>query len=416
MAHGESPVELAAAVPDLDFQATHSTLALGMRLLALGSQSHDARSAELAARISEIGLGTVGALEQAAALVIGQARRLDAPVAFAHMDPPAPVIAWVGALWNAAVNQNLLHAELSPAARLIEEHVVGWLAPWFGMDGGHFTSGSTLANLTALWAARESGVTEVVASEEAHVSVAKAAHVLGLTYRPLAATRAGALDPQALPNDLSRAALVLTAGATSIGAIDPLELAGRSAWTHVDAAWAGPLRLSERHRSLLKGVQAADSIAISAHKLMFQPKGTALVMFRNTRAANRALTSGAGYLASPNVGLQGSRPAAAVPLYLSLLAWGREGLAALIDRCMAAAQAYADWIDAHPRLELFGRPTTGVVLWRAKHETPDDLYRRLPAGLASMTTLAGERWIRNVSANPLVDVKAVIAGVSRTVR
>ncbi len=378
MAHGESPVELVAAAPDLAFQATHSTLALGMRLLALGSQSHDARSAELVARISEIGLGTVGALEQAAALVIGQARRLDAPVAFAHMDPPAPVIAWV--------------------------------------DGGHFTSGSTLANLTALWAARESGVTEVVASEEAHVSVAKAAHVLGLTYRPLAATRAGALDPQALPNDLSRVALVLTAGATSTGAIDPLELAGRSAWTHVDAAWTGPLRLSERHRGLLEGVQAADSIAISAHKLMFQPKGTALVLFRNTRAANRALTLGAGYLASPNVGLQGSRPAAAVPLYLSLLAWGREGLAALIDRCMAAAQAFADWIDAHPRLELFGRPTTGVVLWRAKHETPDDLHRRLPAGLASMTTVAGERWIRNVAANPLVDVKAVIAAVSRTVR
>ena len=226
-------------------------------------------------------------------------------------------------------------------------------------------------------------------------------------------------DLQSSPRASTRSAsaqLVLTAGATSTGAIDPLELAGRSAWTHVDAAWTGPLRLSERHRGLLEGVQAADSIAISAHKLMFQAKGTALVLFRNTRAANPALTLGTGYLASPNVGLQGSRPAAAVPLYLSLLAWGREGLAALIDRCMAAAQAFADWIDAHPRFELFGRPTTGVVLWRAKHETSDDLHRRLPAGLASMTTVAGERWIRNVAANPLVDVKAVIAGVSRTVR
>src|SRR5207253_8362672 len=57
-AKGKSPVELVAAAPDLAFQATHSTLALGMRLLALGSQSHDARSAELAARINEIGLGT----------------------------------------------------------------------------------------------------------------------------------------------------------------------------------------------------------------------------------------------------------------------------------------------------------------------------------------------------------------------
>jgi L-2,4-diaminobutyrate decarboxylase len=384
-----------------------------MRALALRPQPPGPRAKEVSWGIGESGVGAVCALEQAAELIVGQASRLDAAEAFAHMDPPTPWVAAIATLWNAVLNQNLLHPALAPAARLIEEHVVQWMAPWFGMDGGHFTSGSTLANLTALWVARECGATEVIASAESHLSVAKAAHLLGLTYRPVAVNSAGTLDPGALPHDLSRAAVVLTAGATSSGAIDPLELAGRSAWTHVDAAWAGPLRFSERYQDRLEGIQAADSVAISAHKLLFQPKGSAVVLFRDTAAANRSLSFGAAYLGSPNVGIQGSRHAAAVPLYLSLLAWGRRGLVARIDRCMAAAEIFAVWIAEQSSLELYTPPTSGVVLWRSRHEAPDALHERLPAGVASITTAGGERWIRNVAANPLVDIDAVIATVSR---
>jgi L-2,4-diaminobutyrate decarboxylase len=80
------------------------------------------------------------------------------------MDPPTPWITWATTLWNASLNQNLLHPATSPAARDIEQRVVQWLASFFGMTGGHMTAGSTLANLTALWAAREcAGVKEVVA-------------------------------------------------------------------------------------------------------------------------------------------------------------------------------------------------------------------------------------------------------------
>ena len=83
-------------------------------------------------------------------------------------------------LWNAALNQNLLRSQALPVARKIEEHVIEWLAP-FGMQGGHMTPGSTLSNLTALWAARErAGVTEVAAGEGAHISIAKSANLLGL--------------------------------------------------------------------------------------------------------------------------------------------------------------------------------------------------------------------------------------------
>ena len=136
-------------------------------------------------------------------------------------------------MWNARLNQNLLHPASAPVARIIEETVVAWLAPYFGMNGGHLVPGSTIANLTALWAARDiKGVQEVAAPNTAHVSVKKAAHLLGLRYKPLATDRVGRL----LPNeavDLEHSCLVLVAGSTSTGVIDPLSLAGRAAWTHV---------------------------------------------------------------------------------------------------------------------------------------------------------------------------------------
>ena len=164
--------------------------------------------------------------------------------------------------------------------------------------------------------------------------------------------------------DLSRAALVLTAGTTVTGAVDPLAARGDAAWRHVDAAWAGPLRLSERHAGLLNGIESADSVAVSAHKWLFQPKESALVLFADAERAHEAISFGGSYLAAPNVGLLGSHGAAALPLAATLLAWGREGTAARIDACMDIASRLADAVDADPRLELHSGPETGVVVWR----------------------------------------------------
>lgn len=142
----------------------------------------------------EVGIGARATLDMLAPSVLGGACRLDAPTAFAHMDPPTPWLTWAMALWNSSLNQNLLHPATAPVARHIEEKVIAWLAPFFGMQGGHMTPGSTMANLTALWSAREcAGVAEVVTSGNAHLSIAKAAHLLGLRYRSLPSSLLGAL-------------------------------------------------------------------------------------------------------------------------------------------------------------------------------------------------------------------------------
>ena len=364
--------------------------------------------------LPETGVGEHQALTDLAPWILGGAQALDAPTAFAHMDPPTPWVTWATTLWNASLNQNLLHPDVAPAAINIEKHVIGWLAPLFGMTGGHMTAGSTLANLTALWAAREiAGVRTLYASDAAHLSVGKAAHLLGLDFEALKSGGDGRLTTAAVPSDIDNAALVLTAGATSTGAIDDLSLCGAAAWVHVDAAWAGPLVLSDRHRSLLDGMAQANSVAVSAHKWMFQPKESGIILFKDVGAAHQAVSFGGAYLATPNVGVLGSRAANAAPLLATLLAWGRTGLAERIDHAMALATELHARLAGLPEVALFGPNISGVLLWRdRRHDSVDDLLALLPPGMASKTSVAGHDWIRQVAANPNADIDAIFAHIT----
>ncbi|MGK7911791.1 MAG: aspartate aminotransferase family protein [Synechococcus sp.] len=354
------------------------------------------------------GLGESATLRLLAPYVLGSAARLDDPLALAHMDPPTPWITWATALWNARLNQNVLHPATAPFAIAAEKKVVNWLIPYFGMGGGHFCSGSTLANLTALWAARDAkGIKKIVASEAAHVSIEKSARILGLPYVTLPTNEQG--EMVLLPStDLSDSCLVLTAGTTAAGAIDPLNAIGAAAWTHVDAAWAGALRLSPTYSHLLTGVEHADSIAVSAHKWLFQPKESALVLFKNLELAHSAISFGGGYLTKPNIGVQGSRGAAAVSLLATFLAWGQIGLVQRIDRTMEIAHQLSNFIQAEPSLELWATPKAGITVFRSQLIASDLILHRLPTGLFSSCSIKDEVWVRSVAANPVADINRII--------
>ena len=391
---------------DPSFAVNQAGLAHALELLA--DEACDAAAQVLPDALPEQGLGEMPVLDRLAPHVLGAAARLDAPGALAHMDPPTPWITWAMALWNSRLNQNLLHPATAPFARDAEQRVIAWIAPYFGMGGGHMTPGSTLANLTALWAARERcGVRRVVASQAAHLSVRKAAHLLGLAYEALPVDASQRLDAHALPAGLSDAALVLTAGTTAAGAIDPLEAAGQAAWTHVDAAWGGPLAFSRTHASRLAGIERADSVAVSAHKWLFQPKESALVLFREPEPAHAAISFGGGYLAAPNVGVLGSHGAVAVALLATLLAWGRAGLAARIERCMDTAERVAQALRADAGYVLLAEPQTGVVVFAPVAGDAQAVLDRLPAGMASSTVIGERLWLRCVAANPMADAEAV---------
>ncbi len=357
----------------------------------------------LPAALPQEGLGEEAALDTLAPIVLDGARDLGAPGFFAHMDPPTPWITWAVSQWTASRNQNLLHPDTAPTARQLEETVVAWFAPYYDMSGGHMTPGSTLANITALWAAREAGATSVVAGVDAHLSVRKAAHLLGMTFR--------AVDWKE-PGDVTGAAAVITAGVTSTGEIEPLDAAEGALWRHVDAAWSGPLRLSDRYAGLLEGVERADSVCMSAHKWLFQPKESALIFFADVERAHRSVSVDAPYLAVPNVGILGSHGAVAAPLAATVLAYGRTGISAWIDHTMGLAETLHDLIETHPELEVRSRPQSGVVNWRHRSVPTRSLHQGLTEDVfVSMTTIDGEPWLRSVAANPNADPELVVEGV-----
>jgi len=403
---------------DNDFAADVGGLNLAVRLLVDALAASDdappvpaSGTLPLPTLLPETGRGGEATLRDLVDLALRGATNLGHPGFLAHMDPPTPWVTWAAALWAASRNQNLLHPETSPVARPLEDLVIRWLAPAFGMDGGHMVPGSSVATLTGLWAARElRGVTEVVCSERAHLSVRKAAHILGLTYRAVPADADHRLDRDKV-GDLSRAALVLSAGTVAAGAIDPLTNWSLAAWRHVDAAWGGPLRLSESFAHRLDGIELADSVSVSAHKWLFQPKESALILFRDTPTAHNALSFGGGHLAAPNVGVLGSHGSAALPLVATLLAWGRKGVEERINHCMHISVELAERVSKEPELELFRQPTTGVVLWRRRGSDAATTRRRLTKAFVSLTEFQGERWLRSVAANPMADPNRVVDAV-----
>lgn len=357
------------------------------------------------------GIGETAAFDLLSAAMQARSADLGAPDALAHMDPATPEIAARLVGLNAALNQNLLHPDLSPFASQAEARVIEWLAPAFGMAVGHMCGGSTIANLAALWCAREHGASHVIASAEAHISVPKAARILGMPYSALPVDDAGRVDAAAFAAaDLADAALVLTAGTTGRGALDDFRDASRArdrgaAWVHADAAWAGPLRLT-RYADRLAGIESADSVAISAHKWFFQPKDSALVLFADTAAQERIAFGGA-YLAKPNIGVQGSRGAAGVALLGTLLAWGRDGLVARIEAAMELADALADRLEADPRAKLRQRPETGVLTWRPADANRTEAVMAALGRTASRTAIDGAPWVRQVAANMHADLGAI---------
>jgi glutamate decarboxylase len=275
---------------------------------------------------------------------------------------------------------------------------------------GAFCSGGTIANVTALWVARNRlfppagefrGIAAeglfrslrhvgadglaLLVSERGHYSFGKAADLLGIGRDHLVKVRTdqhNRIDLHAVRDEIARLrdrnilplALVGIAGTTETGNIDPLEsLADLAAETgchfHVDAAWGGPTLFSDRHRHLLEGIQRADSVTIDAHKQLYVPMGAGMVVFRDPTAlsaiehhANYILRYGSKDLGSHT--LEGSRPGMSLLVHAGFAIIGRRGYELLIDTGIQRARTFAALIDAHPDFELTSEPELNILTYR----------------------------------------------------
>ena len=299
--------------------------------------------------------------------------------------------AWIGDVVGSLLNPTMATFEVAPLMTVIEKRIVGELLALLGMKSGEgiMVTGGSNANLLAMLCARtahdasirRAGYTHnrfrVYASVEAHYSFDKAANICGIGTQNLVlvpANERGEMIPEELERRIAQdradgftpLMVAATVGTTVLGACDSVAKIGAIArenelWFHVDAAWGGGALFSRTARHMLKGIEAADSVTLDAHKSL----GTALItsFFLTSRPGILKMTNRGGgdeYLFHSDreewdtgtYSLQCGRRGDALKLWLLWRLYGTEGLIERTEQLLDLARAAAAAVDADSRFTL----------------------------------------------------------------
>jgi len=279
----------------------------------------------------------------------------------------------------AAWDQNAVLEIASPVAAALEKVCRSWIADVFGLPTDTevgFVTSATMANFAGLAAARHALLQAqgwdvearglfsappitVIVGDEVHVSLLKALSMLGLGRDRVVRVPVdgqGRMIPAQIPQIEGPTVVCLQAGNVNTGAFDPAEeiaskLQGTGAWIHIDGAFGLWAAASPSRRHLARGVEKADSLATDAHKWLNVPYDSGLVIVRDKRHLNAAMSSSAAYLIEgdtrdPHLFVpEMSRRARAIEIWAALRSLGRAGLADLIDRSCEHARHFADALE-----------------------------------------------------------------------
>lgn len=314
---------------------------------------------------------------------------------------PASLAAdWLVSAWD----QNTGLFAPTPGTSIVEEVAGAWVVELLGLPAESsfaFVTGGQMANTTALAAARQHVLAQVgwdveadglagapsirlVVGKEVHVTIPRAARLLGLGVRTMEQVDVdanGAMLPDALERVLAaspgRPTIVCCqAGNVNTGALDPVEaladIAHRhGAWLHVDGAiglWSAACRPSR-----LPGLDRADSWSTDAHKWLNVPYDCGITICRHPAAHRAAMTVTASYLVQAAPGTdrdsvdwtpEFSRRARAVPVYAAIRSLGRAGISSIVDRSCAHARRFADLLRAEPGVIVLNDVVLNQVLVR----------------------------------------------------
>lgn len=380
--------------------------------------------------------------------LVAQSVNTASPAFVGHMTSAFPYFMLPLSRIMIALNQNLVKVETSKAFTPMERQVLAMIHrlvydrddDFYGRwmhDPRHalgaFCSGGTVANITALWAARNrlcgpsgefrgiarEGLAKalrhldcaglaVLVSRRAHYSLGKAVDLLGIGRDNLVTVETdenSRIDLQRLREHSRRLqgegmrvlALVGIGGTTETGNVDPLEAMADLAQElnchfHVDSAWGGPTLFSRTYRPLLRGIERADSVTIDAHKQLYVPMGAGMVVFKDPETL-ASIEHHAAYIirrGSKDLGshtLEGSRPGMAMLVHAGLSIIGRKGYELLMDGGIERARRFAGMIESHPDFELVTAPELNILT-----------YRYVPAWLQQALARADADTARQVNA------------------
>ncbi|MHC4878933.1 MAG: pyridoxal phosphate-dependent decarboxylase family protein [Planctomycetota bacterium] len=405
---------------------------------------------------------------------LAHGHNLHQPRYIGHQVPaPVPIAGLFDAV-GSVTNQVMAVFEMGPWATAVEAALVeklgaaiGWLP---GAFSGLVTHGGSLGNLTALLTARNVALDEswssglsgsdqspvLVAHADAHYSVARAAGVIGVGSGNV--VRVGLdsrrrMDPNQLDETLSSlrqtgtpiVAVSACACATPIGAFDPLDQLAdvcrrHEVWLHVDAAHGGAACLSHKYRSLLQGIDQADSVVWDAHKMMFVPALCAFVLYRNQEHRFATFQQDAPYLFDPSspgmaefdsgvATLECTKRAAAFGLWGTWSLFGEQLFADLVDATFDLGRTFFEKLIEASDFEPLHEPQCNIVTFRhippelgnASEDQLADFHFRIRRELIQsgrfyivQTRLDGQQALRVTIINPLTtpdDLDALLDAV-----
>lgn len=368
-----------------------------------------ALTAMLPDELPRSGTGLDAALEQLLAVTTAYSRRNAHPGMFGYVcspglptDVPAHAIV-------AALNQNVTGFSSAPGASTVERALLGWLRELLGMPKGTdglLLSGGSLANYTGIACAmfsalgpawREQGLAGLECAPTMHVSgvghfsLERAAFLLGIGRRHVRRTALDdrrRIDPAALDAALRKdrdeglqpVCVAASAGATTLGTIDPLDeiaevCAAHEVWFHVDGAYGAAAMLSPELRSRLRGIERADSVSFDLHKWMFVGFDASALLVKDPNVARQVFFIHADYVNIPidpppeqhaffHLGLETSRRFRALPPALALMHYGADRLGRNVLHHVQLATYLAAHVQDHPDLELIEDPELSICCFR----------------------------------------------------
>ena len=280
---------------------------------------------------------------------------------------------WMSTAWD----QNTGLEKTTPATAAVESVSSKWLLKILGLpkdSATAFVTGATVANFTALAAARNhvfkkagwdveaDGLIgapdlQIIISEESHPTVYKSLAMLGLGRNRVTKVKTddqGRMDISSFPEVKENSIVITQAGNINSGACDPISeicdlVKNKNSWVHVDGAFGLWAKASSKHKYLLEGVEKADSWATDAHKWLNVPYDSGLAFVKHKHALKAAMAITASYLPTENAGRNPSdytpelsRRARGVDIYAVLHHLGTSGVEELVNRCCACAKQFAE--------------------------------------------------------------------------
>jgi aromatic-L-amino-acid/L-tryptophan decarboxylase len=388
------------------------------------------------------------------------------PAFFGYFGSTTTAAGILGEMLMGALNVSAMTWRTSPSATELETLVLDWLRQMLGLPidyTGVVYDTASVAVMHALAAARENlGVNararglcgrpevpglRIYASDQAHSSVEKAAITLGIgeknvrrvpcdtTYRMDVSALRSLIETD-LRGGLLPMAVIATVGTTSTASVDPVdEIAAlcdeHRLWLHVDAAYGGAMALLPEGRSVMKGVEAADSIVVNPHKWLFVPLDFSALYLRRPELLRATFSLVPEYLRGDaeqaernymDYGIQLGRRFRALKVWMVISSFGTEGLAARIREHIRLARLFASWLDAYPEFELLAPVKMAVVCFRVVRDglgsTPalTEELNTFNRRLVEAVNRTGKAYLTYTSLNGQVAMRLAVGNILTTER